>query len=178
MNIYLLGSDSDNYHPLTQINEADLFIYSKFNGKTIGSEWVPFEVQILSEPDDELLPSGDFSMIFSVIPVFSQKAVEALGDLLLTNGELLPLSYSEGEYYAFNITTIVDVLNIPECDVVYFPNSEKVMTIRKYQFLLDHLADLQIFKVVQLPISQSFVTERFVEKVVKAGLTGFKFEKV
>ena len=178
MSVYILRSDSESYQSLIQVNEDDLLIHQKFKGERIRSGWLPLKVEILYEPEDEyLLPAGDFTMI-SAMPIFSQKAVEVLDDVLLTNGELLPLSYAEGVYYAFNITTIVDVLDLPASEVVYFPDSERVMTVRKYRFRSDQLVNLQIFKLPQLPISPSFVTEDFVKIVEQSGLTGFRFKKL
>src|SRR5262245_34678544 len=47
-----------------------------------------------------------------VTPVFSQRAVEGLREFLEPNGELLPVFTPMGTYYAYNVTTVVDALDV------------------------------------------------------------------
>jgi hypothetical protein len=179
MKILLLEADSNKYQTLFPKNEADFDIIERLNGEPLSRSWSPIKVEVLiEEPEDKNLPVSDFpSMTTSALPVFSQKAVDALKDLLLSNGELLPLDFPGGTYYIFNVTTVVDALNVPECDAVYFPTG-RIMTIHRYQFHPHKLNGLTIFKVPQFLLAPIFVTDDFLKQAESAGLTGFKFKQV
>jgi hypothetical protein len=82
------------------------------DGKTIGKAWLP--IRVVVNEASMLFPAGDFPNLPGLSPnppIFSAHAVEILDDLLLSNGELLPLICDEGTYYAFNVTKIVDTLD-------------------------------------------------------------------
>lgn len=53
---------------------------------------------------------NDFPMLMH-IPAFSQRAVDALRDMLEPHGELLPLIYEHGTYWAYNLRTVVDIVD-------------------------------------------------------------------
>ena len=50
---------------------------------------------------------NDFPCLNMLVPVFSERAVNVLRDMLEPNGELLPLVHPAGKYYAYNCTKIV-----------------------------------------------------------------------
>ena len=112
------------------------------------------------------------------MPVFSSCAVEALGEFLYPNGELLPVISSNGEYYFYNITTVSKCLDAQRCDSVFMKGFEaSALDISKYVFFEDQVKDLAVFRVYQSP-RDVFVNSEFVERAIEADLKGLKFLKV
>src|SRR5258707_1021726 len=54
---------------------------------------------------------NDYPCVDLIIPAFSRRAVDALRDFIEPNGELLPLVSPVGEYFAYNTTTVADILD-------------------------------------------------------------------
>src|SRR5262249_12886566 len=94
------------------------------------------------------------------------------------NGELLPVLSSVGEYYAYNITTVVDVLDHLRSDIIWYDeNHDIALRIRRYECIPEKLAGLSIFRVVEMP-STTFVNQVFVDRVRQHGLQGFDFPRL
>ena len=119
-------------------------------------------------------PPSDFPSLVSDVPVFSLRAVNVLKGILQENGEILPLSCAEGEYYAFNLTTSIDALDESKSEVKRFANSSRIMRILKYAFLGDRLIGATIFKIPQSRAT-IFVTDAFLRVVIANNLLGFEF---
>jgi hypothetical protein len=136
----------------------------------LGRVWRPVKVQ------GRVQPFNDYPCVNSV-PAFSERAVAALRDVLEANGELLPLSSKLGKYYAYNVTTVADVLDPRRSDVLYFPSSRRATWIRRYEFRAAQLKGLTIFQIPEEP-GQPYVTDPFIARVEEHGLDGFDFAKV
>ncbi len=121
---------------------------------------------------------NDFPGINLIFPAFSRKACDALRDLLEPNGELLPLRSDVGEYYFYNITTVLDALDhersrcefwcdppTTAIDIDYFAFHEKV------------IEDQPIFRIYEEP-TVTIVSSAFVERVSIYGLAGMRFRKI
>lgn len=114
-------------------------------------------------------------------PAFSRRAIDALHDMLEPNGELLPLLYEHGEYWVYNVRTVVDIVNLDvsihsmdeTTRLQYFPVTE----IEHYEIYPERLHGLSIFRMRQDP-SGTYVTQPFVDRVRSAGLRNFVFEKI
>jgi hypothetical protein len=158
------------------------------NHQPIGDAWIPVEVEI-AEGDEDRLPDSDQPDIglFSVYaPVFSQKAVGVLADLLEGNGELLPLLCETGTYYVFNVTCEADILNYQLSEFKAFDRKELVPAlsgaepydVTKFVFYPDKDERLSIFKIPRRGHTRAgfFVTERFVRRVREANLKDFEFQ--
>jgi len=179
MNVYTLRPDSDHYQAIElETDEAwDPFL-DRFDGRAIGGAWWHPRIEILREVprDYDLLP-GDFPSLGGIIPVFSQKAVSALRDLLEENGELLPLVCDEGEYFAYNVTRIVDALDEKQSSVDRFATGN-IMGISRYHLQSTALDSLTIFKLPQSARVETYVTDTFVDRASKGGLVGFDFQRI
>jgi hypothetical protein len=109
---------------------------------------------------------------------FSQPAVDALREFLEPNGELLPLTSTVGQYYAYNVTTVADVMDVERAKIKWFDKKRDVaMEVRHFAFKEAKLNGLSIFRLVELPAS-TFVTNTFAEAVTEHSLNGFNFVKV
>ncbi|MBL0393037.1 hypothetical protein JJ685_18000 [Ramlibacter monticola] len=149
-----------------------------FEGTRRGSSY-PIPVGVRNREGDqarsEVLP--DFTQLgLRPIPTFSQRAVDSLGAVLREHGELAPIQMSElVQYFGFNPTTIVDVLDEKKSQIKRFTDGE-VMRVERH-VLLDSVTSLPpIFKIPQTRRNTTYVNEMFVGLVQEKGLTGFRFE--
>lgn len=174
--IYLLDSDSRFRSLVPPEDEGFAELVNRFDGRAIGDLWRAFKV--VYDEDSLGLPVGDFPSIFLPhVPVFSARAAQALSPVISTNGELLPLNSDHEEYFAFNVTTLLDALSTNHSDIVYYP-SGKIMDVKKYVLDPQRVAFQPIFKLPETARMDVFVSDEFVRIVESHGLLGFSFKQV
>jgi len=179
MHVYSLDADSEKYQSLVLEREGDWAgLLDQFDGRPIGSNWQPVSVTIFREEGRGDLPQSDFPNLGGIIPVFSERAVKALGSLLSENGELLPVRCEEGKYFAFNVTRVIDALDLKQSELEFFPNSNRIMFADRYVFKPERLHGATVFKIPQLPGGYTFNTDEFVARVKEARLVGFCFREL
>jgi hypothetical protein len=148
---------------------------------TRGRAWTVTRMARLWTPQPvsgRVRPYNDYPCCNLSIPAFSERAVEALRDLLEPNGELLPLVSVVGIYYAYNITTVADILDLDRSEVQWFDDKRDIAsTIIRHEFLPEKLEGLSIFRLVEEP-ALTYVTNFFVERVRAHRLRGFVFHKL
>ena len=127
------------------------------------------------EKRSNVLP--DFTHIgLTPIPTFSGRAVQALGDMLGCNGELAPIKMNEAmQYYGFNPTRIVDVVDEEKSTIAYF-SSGRLMDIDHYVLRADAKELPPIFRIPQLVRNTTYVSDEFIARVNECKLTGFRFQ--
>lgn len=144
----------------------------KWTAPRLSGVWVPQPVA------GRVRKANDYPCVNMSIPAFSRRAVDALRDYLETNGELLPLVTKVGEYFAFNVTKVADVLNHQRSKIEWLGESHvSALEIGRYECIADRLKGLSIFRLVE-ECSSTFVTQCFVDRVFEHGLQGFHFIKV
>jgi hypothetical protein len=204
MKVYLLGTErnAEGFRCYQGLLEADAenrermekyeSNYQLFKGGQIGNAWQPVHVIVDRSGVDKwtpLSPPGDFPHFEGAIidPVFSRRALDALADLLQGNGEILPLSCDEGEYYLFNTTRMVDAIDVEHTefkpysevypDMALLVNDPDSPTITRFAFHPEQVKDLTIFKISsQYQYNGTLVTDKFMQRVQEAALKGFEFE--
>lgn len=144
-------------------------------------EWHPMSLANLWKPPKvkgRVAPYQDFPGIDMVLPAFSRRACDALRDFLVPNGELLPLDSKSGEYCFYNITTVVDALDLArsKCDFWCDPPTTAV-DVDYFAFHAERLVGTSIFRIVELPV-YTIVTKAFLDRVHDSHLNGFHFEKI
>jgi hypothetical protein len=110
-------------------------------------------------------------------PAFSGRAIDCLRDFLEPNGEILPLRPKNGDFFAYNLTTVADVLDLRKSELKWTSNRYSVIDISRYEFYKEKIGDLSIFRIREYPAG-TFVTDKFVSRVVEHGLNGFDFQIV
>ena len=165
----------NHFHTFALEDESQSDVFRKFDGTPIQETWKPLAITA-ADTDDELALLPDHSLL-GTIPLLSTRAVGALKDVLQSCGELLPVIYPRQQYFAYNVTSVIDALDEAESTLRRFTTG-RVMSIDNYAFRPDRVRELRIFKIPQLPRAFIFVTDSFADPVRKAGLTGFVFEKV
>lgn len=151
------------------------------NVKTKGRAWTvpPLAPSWIPQPVIGRVRSfNDYPCVNLTIPAFSRRAVDALCDFLEPNGELLPLISSVGEYYAYNITKVADILDHEKSDV-HWANEKHItaIDIRHFECVPEKMAELSIFQLVELP-GTAYVSQVFVDRVSRCELNGFRFVKL
>jgi len=149
--------------------------------KTKGRAWTVTPLAPLWSPQPvqgRVRSFNDYPCVNLTVPALSRRAVDALRDYLEANGELLPLVSTVGEYYAYNVRTVADILNHRK-SVIEWPNKQHVtaMDIERFECFADRMATLSIFRIVETPAS-TYVTQSFVDRVHQHGLQGFNFIKL
>jgi hypothetical protein len=179
MNVYELFSDLETYQNFTVKDEDHIFINQNFHARrSLMDSWIPIHISVMQFRkrgiDYGALPANDFPRIGGM-PVFSRRAVECLEDILLKNGEVLPLLFEgkEGVYFAFNPLRDIDALNEELSDFARFEDG-RIMHVKKYVFLADKLEGETLFKIPQQK-GRIYTTDLFMERVKKCSLTGFLF---
>jgi hypothetical protein len=175
MRIFKLRSDVEGYRWLDLVDESGFDLLGELDDGPAGTLWSPLAAEWIEDDLNAGKPKSDFPTL-GTTPVFSQRAIDTLLDLLIENGEILPLEVEDGNYYVFNVTRELDAFDENRSDVVRF-STGRIMKVTRYAFHADKLHGPAIFKVPQVR-GTIFVTDPFVERVEKAGLTGFEFEKV
>ncbi len=122
---------------------------------------------------------NDYPCMDMFLPVFSENSTRALSPILELNGELLPLdSDTNTKYYFYNITTIVDVLDLEKSKCVFWSDPPTTaVDIEYFYFREDAVKGLSVFRIPQYPMAV-FVTNVFLDYVEQNELNGFVFRKV
>jgi hypothetical protein len=120
--------------------------------------------------------TNDFPAVGNV-PVFSERAVDALRDLLEPAGELIPLETPLGNYFAYNPLITADVLDPGRAKIEWLVKPILISSIEDYQVVPEKLDGLSIFVLPYDP-GHVMVTEAFAERAHQHGLRGMHFVRV
>jgi hypothetical protein len=122
---------------------------------------------------------NDFPCVSLSIPAFSERAANALREMLEPNGELLEFRYSERVYFAFHCRKIVEILDHHRTVGAFYSGYSS--TCKKPASALSYLGVIQgslsgltIFRMRELP-NRVFVTDHFKNRVEEHLLSGFDF---
>lgn len=174
--VYQLSSESNDYAALQTVLDADLdYLVEVFDGKPIGPRWRP--VPMFWETEGRR-PIPDFDKLASGGMAFSERGVGALRGFLERAGELLPLEVEGGNSYrAFNLTRWSEALDYERSELKRFSDGG-IMRVVRYEFDPAKVARETIFRIADVGVWHTFVTEEFVRVVQKHELTSFHFDLV
>lgn len=178
MRVHILDADANRFKNVYFAREADWERLERLDGSPMLCSWEPIEVQFSSEQDD--LPRGDFANFQGIASagVLSAEAIDALGDLLEGRAELLPLRLGSEQLFLVNVIRLSNALDETRAEIRRFRSSGRIMRVERYAFDRERLLHETIFKLSQLPDLYKYVTTSFVERVERAGLRGFLFDRV
>lgn len=149
----------------------------RIDGERRSDDWKPIPVRLVAEDEGRPLLESDSPWLGAHALVFRRRAIDVLGDLLETHGELLPLDCAEAELHVFNATKVIDALDAERSSVVRFGEG-RIMRVERYVFRPEALRGIHVFKIPDLRVSPTFVDEHFVERWTSAGLVGLVFDEV
>lgn len=139
--------------------------------------WRSPSMRLIRNDRGKRLAESDSPWLGSHALIFRQQALGELEALLLSYGELLPVACSEANLVIFNVTRMLDALDEQASGIQRLPNG-RIMRITRHAFHPGIVSGVDIFKIPNLRVSPTFVSERFVERVKAAGLRGLIFDKV
>lgn len=128
-------------------------------------------MELAKEDDGEVALPSDMPWFRHNVPVLKERALEALGSVLSTDGEFLPLDCDEGQLWAFNVTTVLDALDLDHSDLIRF-SSGRIMKVNSYAFRTDKLRAVSAFRIPQM--SSLFVTGDVVTHAAALDGVGFR----
>jgi hypothetical protein len=168
---------ADNYEWLNCDDGKDYEVFAQFDGSPRAGQWKPVKVLRVRADHRQGFNPSDFPWLGSDVLVMRRRAVEALRDILDAHGEILPLATDDGvELFAFN-ARMVDALDEARSTVERFPDSNRIMWIKKVEFIESAIRGLDMFRLPRRS-SPTYVSQRFVDRVNAAGLVGLEFDKV
>jgi hypothetical protein len=91
-------------------------------------------------------------------------------------GELLPLKSKVGEFYTFNVTSVIDCLDEERSEIIRFSDG-RIMHIAQYHFFHEPLQNAVIFRIPQF-LKEVYITDRFANKAKEHGLMGLKLDPI
>lgn len=167
MDVYELKPDADRIGFL-QITDRERRsqLAARSDGRSLLETWSPPLVTSLY--DDR--PLTDLLPVSSTWKALSDRAVEALADLLDGHAELLPLDGVTG-YRLLHVTTVLDALDEEHSDLKRFRDG-RVMRVVTYCFRADAVT-AALFKIPQQVAAREYLTDTLADRVTTAGLTGF-----
>ncbi|NJK62102.1 MAG: hypothetical protein HC921_04910 [Synechococcaceae cyanobacterium SM2_3_1] len=172
VNVYTLEHDFTASKCLLSVDRTPEAIRSRLRkyalkGKSLIDSWIPFKVVVseefdsIDEPYYPNLPLGDYPA-YGGYPVLSERAVDVLSDLLMPNGELLPLDYDKGKCFVFNTLRVIDAIDERNSGIYRHPTGE-IIRVERPVFYPEFIVDESIFLVKQCPWEPNpYVTDRFV----------------
>lgn len=132
--------------------------------------WSPIEICLSTQSLTDAKPLPDFSQLPPNIFLFSRYAVDALHDLLTSNGCLYPTTSEIGQFWAYRVTTYLQGMVESESDVRRNQGG-RINQIKRISFNPDLITGVDIFKIPELPI-RAFVSQRFADRVAEFKLKG------
>jgi hypothetical protein len=175
MRILKLKPDVDRYRWLALVDDSDARILSDLHDGPVVAAWKPVRAEWIEEDITMGKPKSDFPTL-GTTPVFSQRAVDTLLDLLVENGEILPLEVEGESYFAYNVTRTLDALDQDRSVIVRYPTG-RILDVTRYAFLPEKLDGSPIFRLPQFR-GRAFVTDEFAARVRDGELTGFALVEV
>jgi len=161
------------------VDDTDFEIFRSFDGSAKLAGWEPVQMRLVREDEHgrPLLPA-DVPWLGKHAPVLKENASAALGSLLAKDGELLPLACDEATLVVFNVTTVLDALDVDRSALVTFRSTGRIMKVKSHVFRPERLRAVHAFKVPQLLRGSAFFTDEVVVAVERAGLSGVGFRLV
>jgi len=170
----------EGYEWALPVESRDTELFLADVGHRCADSWTPPRMYLLhlDEGDRQPRAYSDCPWLGSHTPILRPPAVEALGNLVARDAELLPLVCAEAELVALHTHTVVDAFDMERSEVVRFQSSGRVMTVRSHVFRPDALEGVVVFKLPQLLRGSTFVTQPYVDAVRRAGLVGVGFRRL
>ena len=158
-------------------SERDFDAVYQLDGSSRKRGWRPIAVRRLDRDDDgRPLRAAELPWLDGHALVLSDRALEAIGEVLGDSGEFLQLDLVDGSgrLWLFNVLNVVDGLDESASELVRFPSSGRIMKVRRHAFVPDRIRGLRAFRVPQL--RTLFLSGEAVDVIVAAHLSGARFE--
>jgi hypothetical protein len=168
-------TQTTGYEILTVIDDDGYDRFERLRGNPKGKRWKPIRVRRVRASRREAFRPSDAPYCFkSGALVFRHSAVDALRDILDTQGELLPLEDEGGvELFAYNpraLEALDHERTVGSRDKqgrVYLPNN--------HVFIPSVVEGVDVFRQAQKRGGDIYLSDRFVQRWKQAKLKGLDF---
>jgi len=150
------------------------------HGSKKGKTWITPDATYNYENEQNLPQNSDFPELIPGCAIFSNNAVKILNPFLKKSGEILPISIDgkTDEYFIFNCTTVLDVLDKKKSTFKTFNSSGRIMDISKFFLKKDKITS-DIFRLKDIKeMGTLFVSQRVHDIIKKSDLKGFILRRV
>jgi hypothetical protein len=169
---------SEGYEWINCCDGADYEIFDSFDGSPRRDTWTPVQVRRVRASPQQAFIRSDFPWLGDHALMFRQPALDALRQMLLPNGEILPLATEDmTPLYVLNVTRIIDALDLKRSEIIRFPGSDRIMLIRSAVMFEPLVRSVDVFRLPHRA-SSTYVSNRFVQTVQECGLEGIEFHPV
>jgi hypothetical protein len=152
------------------------YLAQAMNGVRRGRDWMPIEVRLVTTNGSEALLQSDAPYLTAGLLVLRADAANNLGGVLDRFAEVLPLTCTDADLVAINVTCVLDALDVERSAVARLP-SGRIFQVFHHAFRPEVVAGRPIFKIPDLRVSPIFVDESFVKAWSDAGLSGLAFPR-
>lgn len=123
-------------------------------------------------------PLPDFTHLgLRPFPLFSERSINALGEMLNAHGEFAAVEMNEPmRYCLFNATTVVDYLDEQRSKILRFQSSNRIWRVEQHVLKASVQELPPIFKMTPTRVGQTYVSEEFVNLVQDKRLLGFQLD--
>ena len=174
MKIFRLDFDVNNYKSVQLCERVNAEFYQMFDGTRLWDKWETLKVKYYD--DDKDLRYGDAPGF--IIPAINKKALDALFPLIKNDVELLSFQLNDEKIYGINVLTIIDAIDYELSQYRTYRDGNRIMAFKKYVFRDEAIEKHNIFKIIDLPRGEIFVSEEFYKAILDNELEGFKLELV
>jgi hypothetical protein len=185
MKVYEHWGVPEPYARFSVRKENQKLWHDEFHGESKAAGWVPIDLHPAEKDEGVPLPLGpiaDVTTVDSVIKhcVWGLRARAALEPHVARCGEFLPLRCKEADWVLFNVTRVIDALDVERSKLSYFSSAPvgRVMSLLEPAFHPQALQGELMFRIPQRSASDVFVTDAFVKLVEQHGLVGFNLKLV
>lgn len=147
-------------------------------GVPTGREWKPFEVRLIRKDGGRSFKESDCPMLTGGFMVLRATAVEVFRQFLGDDAELLDLLCADAELKLLNVWRHLEALDTDNSEVVRFPSSGRIMTIKRYAFDDAIVDGHRMFRLSAMPRAAIFVQRPVVEAAERADLRLVSFRLV
>jgi len=144
------------------------------SGKLQEAGWVPRGVRLITRDERKSYEVTNVTSL-GIITAFPRATRDRIGHYFEPYGEFLPMLSADGEYYLYNVTNVIDCLDLERCSYETFDDG-RIMRIEKYMFRKECLENQDVFRIRQTHRSRDYITSRLVKKIEALGITGFRFD--
>jgi len=181
MRVYVYSPPGGVYVVRPKDESLATFQKLDFIDKREVKEWVPVPV-FLDRHDSyrsEKRQPADFPTPNFGSLVLNKRGKLTLQSYLAHYGQLLPLDCAETSLWALNVTNIVDALDLDKSEILDRDSMDPMCpNAVGFAFKPDRLVGVDVFRIPQVNLTQTFFTDAFVAEIKKHGLTGFGSRRV
>lgn len=176
--IYLLESDVTNFCSFMEIYPPKV---GSIIGRSMRQDWQAFDRDNISIPlklrkNEEGKKNYQFDISSALAPFFviSEHAHNALEDILSPRGQIFPVISESKKKKFFGYYPTNPLSGCFDKEKSKYREAERGLIVERPVLIAENISDEYLFSVEE-DISRVFVTDKFKQRVEKAGLLAFDF---